>query len=479
MSFKNAALNYVNEAQTRTANGMKARKVTGSKVLDFFGKAGSSRGIDLTGSFAGALTENTDLALRALQWTRDIRGGAGERQQFRNILKNLDSTQPALAAAVMSKIPEIGRWDDLFVFENPQNRKAAFEMIKTALFADNALCAKWMPRKGPVAVELTKFLELTPRNYRKLIVSLTNVVETQMCAKDWDNINFSHVPSVASARYQKAFGRQAKDAYAAYLNELTKPAAERDPKVKINAGAVYPYDIVKSVVKGNAQAANAQWEALPNFIGDSKILPMVDVSGSMGSLSHGWGGYSSRTGPSPIEVAVSLGLYVSEKNTGPLKDLFLTFSARPEMITVTGTLEQRIRQMARSNWGMNTNFNAAFDSILDIAKSSKLSQEDMPEMLLVLSDMQFDSSDRHFDENAQQMIARKYSEAGYEMPKIVFWNLNGAYNNTPVRFDDRGVCHVSGFSPAIMKSILSNDLEEFTPYNVMLETLMKERYDIT
>ena len=474
MSFKNAALNMNNEAVARTENGMRARKTSASAVLDFFGKAGSARGTDITKDFMSALVDNQDLAVRALLWTRDIRGGAGERSQFRNLLAKLEASDPTLAGRLMARVPELGRWDDLFAYTDPINRRKAFEMIREALTMKNGLCAKWMPRKGSVAVELTKFLNLTPKQYRKLLVGLTQVVETQMCAKEWEAINFSHVPSVASARYQKAFGRNVGEAYGEYLRELQKaPEDRKDPKVKINAAAVYPYDVVKSVTKGNAAVANEQWKALPNYVGDARIMPMVDVSGSMGRLR-----YSSAGTVQPIDVAISLGLYLSEKNTSDFKDMFLTFSGKPKLEVLKGTLSQRVAQLEKAHWDMNTNLHAAFEEILRVAKKGKVAQADMPEMLLILSDMQFDSCTR-FDDSAQEMIKRKYAEAGYEVPKIVFWNLRvSGTGNTPVRFDDKGVCHVSGFSPAIMKAILSvEELEDFTPFNVMVKTLMSDRYD--
>ena len=475
MSFKSAAIQHLNEAPARTANGMKARKTSASAVLDFFGKAGSARGTDLTKEFMTAMADNQDLSVRALLWTRDIRAGAGERKQFRDLLSKLENSDPTLAGRIMAKVPELGRWDDMFVYADPINRRKAFEMIRDALNAKNGLCAKWMPRKGPVAVELTKFLGLTPKAYRKLVVGLTQVVETQMCAKEWEAINFSHVPSVASARYQKAFGRNAKEVYSAYLAELQKaPEDRKDPKVKINASAVYPYDVVKSVVKGNAAVANEQWKALPNYVGDARIMPMVDVSGSMGSLRYSYGSGTVQ----PIDVAVSLGMYLSEKNTSDFKDMFLTFSGKPKLEVLKGTLSQRVAQLEKAHWDMNTNLHAAFDEILKVAVKGKVPAEDMPEMLLILSDMQFDQCTR-FDHSAQEMIKSKYEAAGYEVPKIVFWNLSmHGRDNTPVRYDDKGVCHVSGFSPAIMKAVLSvKELEDFTPFSVMVKTLMNERYD--
>ena len=467
-TFANAVLN--DSLTARTANGMRAHATTSSAVLDLFGSIGSARGKDVSREFMAAIGENEELAIRTLLWARDIRGGAGERQTFRNLLVQLEKVNPQLAGRLIHKIPELGRWDDLFVLTNEANRREAFAFIADALSNDNGLAAKWMPRKGPVAVELTRFMKLTPKQYRKLIVGLTKVVETQMCAKTWNEINFSHVPSVASARYQKAFGRNASEAYTRYIQELQKPQAERDPAVKINAGAVFPHDVVRSVTRGNAAVADEQWKALPNYVGDARIFPMVDVSGSMGALH-----YASSGNPQPIEVAVALGLYLSDKNTGPFKDLFLTFSNRPEIVKVKGTLSEKMRQMSTSAWEMNTNLHAAFDRLLQVAVNGNAAPEDMPQMLLILSDMQFDSCTR-YDDRALDMIARKYEQAGYNMPKIVFWNLNSGYGNVPVKFDSRNTAHVSGFSPAIMKSVLANDLEDFTPYNVMLKTLMQDRY---
>lgn len=470
-AFVNAAVKQNQNAKTRTTNGMKARVSTANSVLDLFGEIGSSRGKDLTKSFFSAIAEDEKLALRVLLWARDIRGGAGERQTFRNLLAKLESTNPATAAKLMHKIPELGRWDDLFAYSDPLNRRKAFDMIAKAIADKNGLCAKWMPRKGYLAEKLRAHLGMSPKRYRKTLVTLTNVVETQMCAKEWETINFSHIPSVASARYQKAFGRNAKEAYSAYIAELKKPVEQRDPKVKINAGAVYPYDVVTSVIKGNAAVADEQWKALPNYVNDTRILPMVDVSGSMGAL-----GYSYGNGPSPMTVAISLGLYLADKNTSDFKDMFLTFSGSPELLKLKGDLSQKMNQMARSTWAMNTDLNKAFELVLKTAVKGKVPQADMPQILLILSDMQFDACAR-YDDTAIKMIERKYSEAGYAMPKIVFWNLNGGYGNVPVKFDKRGTAHVSGFSPAIMKSVLANDLEDFTPYNVMLKTIMDSRYD--
>jgi hypothetical protein len=155
----------------------------------------------------------------------------------------------------------------------------------------------------------------------------------------------------------------------------------------------------------------------------------------------------------------------------------MIFDTTPRLVTPKGSLTQRLKSIPEIVSG-TTNLHAAFDMLLDIAIKGKVSTEDMPEVIIILSDMQFNSCIR-YDDSAQEMIKRKYKKAGYEVPKIVFWNLSPyGDKNTPVRFDDKGVCMISGFSPAIMKSVLANELEDFTPYRVMEKTLMNSRYDV-
>jgi len=464
----------VKNQDARTTNGMKASKSTSSKVVDLFFNIGASRGKDIIPAFVAAYVEDKDLALRVALWARDARGGAGERKLFRDILVYLESTDTEIAKAVLAKVPELGRWDDIFVFKTQEMKEAAFSMLESALKAGNGLAAKWTPRKGPVAVEFRKFLGWSPKYYRKTLVGLTKVVETQMCANDWDNIEFSKVPSLASARYKKAFNRHTTN-FADYVNALISG----DTSVKVNAGAVYPYDVLKGVGTYNffnkveSNHVIAQWNALPNFVGDANILPMVDVSGSMSCPA---GGPRSKSGTTCLDVAISLGLYLSDKNTGKFKDTFLTFSTSPELLTLKGNIVEKSQQMAKSTWHMSTNLHAAFDQVLSVATQFKVPQSEMPEILLIMSDMQFNQCSR-FDDSAMEMIERKYAAAGYTAPQVVFWNLNSS-DNVPVKSDKSGVALVSGFSPAIMKAILTADMSEFTPYGIMMKSIMDSRYDL-
>jgi hypothetical protein len=474
MSFKSAVINSSSRTENvaRTTNGMKALKSTLSNTTDLFFKIGASRGKTITDQFAKAYSEDREMALRVAQWARDVRGGAGERELFRQVLKHLEATNKdeLLNTRILENATEIGRWDDLLVFTDAQVKDKAYGMIREALESGNGLCAKWMPRKGPVSIELRQAFGWSPKFYRKRLVELTKVVESAMCAKEFDSINFSHVPSLAMSRYSKAFGKNAPDAFTAYKEALKKG----DPKVaKVNAGAVYPYDIVKTVRRGDAALADEQWKALPNFIGDASVLPIVDVSGSMTCKA---GGPQSKSDISCLDVAVSLGLYCADKNTGPFKDVFLTFSSSPKFVTVTGTLSQKVKTMERSNWDMSTNLHAAFDEILRVSISNNVAREDMPKILLIMSDMQFNCC-TGYDDRAIQMIRRKYNDADYEMPAVVFWNIN-AHENMPVRFDEKGTALVSGFSPSIMKAVLAADMDAMTPEAVMKKAVMSDRYTL-
>lgn len=460
----------------RTENGMKAFATSSNACVDLFYAIGASRGKNIVPQFIAAYVENREVAMRIALWVRDARKGAGERQIFRDILNYLENTNTNDALALMYKIPELGRWDDLLCFTSEEMQNEAHNLIAVALSKGDQLCAKWMPRKGPQAVALRKYLEATPKEYRKLLVSLTNVVETQMCAKNWDNINFSHVPSLAAARYRSAFKRNTAK-YAEYVAALVKGD---DPKVKVSTGAVYPYDVLKSALmafKGWNQAQlsvtdvnfiNAQWDALPNYIESGNILPMVDVSGSM---EQSIGGTLTA-----MDVALSLGLYCADKNNGKFKDIILTFSEDPQLVRYSGNVIQKIQQLKSAAWGMNTNIIRAIDKILSVAIYGRVPQHEMPSMLLIFSDMQFDRC-ASFNDSTLEAFRRRYESAGYVLPKIVFWNLAARSSNVPVSSKENGTALVSGFSPTLMTSLLLNNLELFTPENIMLQTVMIKRYD--
>lgn len=465
--MQNSLLQGLN-ANSRTTNGMRANQTTFSRNVDLFFAAGASRGKDISGLFTKACGEDLDIAVRILQWTRDIRGGAGERQVFNTIVKKLakgNKDELAVASKLLPKIPEIGRWKDVLeLFGTPLEADAA-RFIGEALSERNGLAAKWMPRKGPIAVALRTYWDLTPRQYRKLLVTLTNVVETKMCAKDWDAIDFGKLPSLASARYQKAFNRNAESQYAVYKAGLEKGTAT------INAGAVFPYDVVKSLTRGDSAVANAQWKALPDYVQGSteRLIVVADVSGSMDCAAGG------NPNVTCMDVCISLAMYIAERGAGPFKDAFITFSTNPQLQVLKGkTLADRYNELTRADWDMSTNLMGVFNSILTTALRDKVPESDMPTTIVLLSDMQFNQC-VHTDGTAMQAIDARYNAAGYVRPKVVFWNLKAHNGTNPATINDTGVAMVSGFSPAIMTSILNG--KDFSPEGIMLETVRKPRYD--
>lgn len=456
---------------TTTLNGMGVQKSSNNAVVDLFYAAGASRGQNLVPQFNQAAIEDLDLAVRVMLYARDAREGMGERKVFRDVMTEFARNDYANAARVLPKIAELGRFDDLFAFVDTPLENEALKVFAESILDGNGLAAKWAPReksaKKALASKLRNILGLSAKEYRKLLADNTDVVERDMCEDNWNAINYSHVPSVASARYQKAFSKHDAIRYGEYLASLEKGVEG----VKINAGAVYPYDVAKSVLRGVSRAAEQQWNALPDWIpNDKSFLPVIDVSGSM----------QQRLGDdlTAMDVSVSLGLYCAQRAKGALKDSFLTFSQHPQWQDVSGlSLKDSMNKIRRSEWGYNTDLEAVFYKLLGVAVQNRVPQSDMPEFIIIISDMQFDQGVSASNVSAQRNIEEQYTRSGYEVPKLVYWNVVSYGRNTPVEFDKNGVALVSGFSPALMKSVLSLNVESFTPINVVKDAVMKERYD--
>ena len=470
-------IDAIQQKDTLTENGMTTNSSSLNHCVNLFFQIGAMRGASKEKLFAKvskAFNEDPLTTIKIIFWTRDVRGGAGERQIFRDCLLWLCDNHREVLNNNIHLISEYGRWDDVLTLVGTMNCwESALNLVKTALDNKDGLCAKWMPRKGKKANIIRRYLKLSPKQYRKLLVGLTNVVETKMCAKDWSSIEFSKLPSLASSRYQKAFMKNDEERYEEYKRALV------DGKTTINAGAVYPYDVTKSIkFGGERDVAQAQWESLPNYMEgiSERVLPVVDTSGSMTNPAGNNGNVTC------MDVSTSLGLYISERNEGVFKNAFITFSSKPKLQLLEGSLADRLTQLERADWGMSTDLQATFKLILDQAVKHNVSESEMPTKVLILSDMEFDEAisdnyDKVTDWNptAQEMIKGMYEEAGYKMPGIVYWNIQSRQDNVPTRFDEMGTALVSGFSPSIMKSILS--CEELTPYKMMMETIGSARYE--
>lgn len=473
-----------------TENGMTTSSSSLNDCVNLFFQIGAMRGKDkqvLINTFVKAYVENPLTAIKLLFWARDVRGGAGERQIFKDVIQYVANNYPDSLAKNISLIPEYGRWDDMLALIGTPLQDLALQTIKQGLSDKNGLCAKWMPRPNVSSREsrrqakvIGKYLDLDPKSYRKLIVGLSKTVEQLMCSKNWNEIEYSKLPSKAMSDYMKAFSKNDLVRFQDYLAKLEKG------ETKINAGALYPYDVVKNMRLGVAKGADAQWNALPNFLADNteRLLPVVDVSGSMQQPAGG------NPNISVLDVSISLGLYISERNEGVFKDAFITFSCAPTVQYLKGKLSERYAQLARAHWQGNTDLQAVFTVVLDQAVARKVAPNEMPTMIIILSDMEFDSATTGhqydystgrytntggWNPTAQEMIEHKYANAGYEMPKIVYWNLAARNNNFPVQFDKAGTALVSGFSPALLTNLLAG--KDLSPVAMMNQVVHSKRYE--
>ncbi len=455
-NFVNAM--FSNDALTN--NGAVTHSTAGVGCLDLFFIAGASRFMseqDIIKAFTRAYSEDKLTAVKILFWARDARGGAGEKRFFQVIMRHLMTLDGEVYDQIAIHIPTFGYWKDIFIIEKPSEDTLNWLKHQLDENANANLLAKWFPRKGEWFVAMHKYLGVSAGTFRRRLTSMSNTVEQKMCANEWETIQYGKVPSVAGKRYSGAFHKHDGIRYASYISDVM------EGKEKINASVLFPSDLVHEVTVGsrNIGAYDAMWNALPNYMEGCKerILPVCDVSGSMMGQ--------------PMEVSIGLGLYISERNEGPFKDLVLTFSEDPQFHKIEGTtLSEKVFNLGRANWGMNTDLNKTFTVLLDRAIAGKVAQEDMPTKLLIISDMEFDQAcgnRTNFD-----AIKDMYAKWGYEMPGIIFWNVNGRLGNVPVKANTMNTALVSGYSPSIIRSVLGGD--ELNPLAVMMKTINSERY---
>jgi hypothetical protein len=483
----NKLIDNIEKTQNRsvfTENSALSNASTLDSCVDLFGKVSAMRNSDTStvlSLFRKAFAENKTKALKILFYARDIRGGQGERKTFRTILKDLAKRETAWVTKNLDLIPEYGRWDDLYVLVGTPAESTAlsfmFDQFSKDMESDTpSILAKWLKRENTSSKEsrrlatLTrKRFDLTPRAYRKAIASLCEkikVVEQKMCAGEWNDIDYGQIPSNASLMYRKAFSKHDPEGYQKYLGAVERGEAE------IKTATLYPYDLVSKYLDGSwgfrvqselDRTIEAQWKNLPNYVEPFNGIVVADTSGSM---------YGK-----PIEVCISLAIYIAERNIGEFKDRFITFSQSPKLQKVVGdNLRDRIANLARSDWGMNTNVQAVFDLVLDTATKNKLSQDDLPERIFIVSDMQFDVACRSNSRTNFEQIKKQFKKAGYKMPQLVFWNVDARNNkDQPITIHDTGTALVSGCSPSILKAVLANEV--ITPTDVMNSAIETERYE--
>lgn len=485
--------------KTLTENRAVARKTSGSDLVDFFAKGGALRtrdAEDIKAIFTRAFSEDELLALKCLFYLRDVREGMGERRVFRIIWKYIADRYPEIALINLDNVPFFGRWDDLYSSFDTEIEKEVADYMYNQLQEDikavedggnPSLLAKWLKSENASSDETKRLarktiehFDISPKKYRKILSKLREeikVVEKLMSENRWDEIDYERVPSKASMIYQDAFRRHDPEGYEEYLQKVESGDA------KINADTLFPYEIVrrfldfdrwseyfKEIDKDEVRVLEQQWQSLPQYdCTESNAIAVVDVSGSM---------YNN--GGLPISVALSLGLYLAEHNGAEgVKDRFITFSRNPQMVKIKGNdIQEKLMNMAQADWEMNTDIEAVFDLILDIALEKNLSQDEIPQKIYIISDMEFDEASgwgNNVNKTLFEKIADRYNQHGYSLPLLVFWNVDSRNDQLPVKMDERGFQLVSGLSQNLFKYVVDNDANN--AYELMLEVLNDERYN--
>lgn len=487
-----------------TENGAIGYRTTGKELLDLNFAVASLRKMpdaEVVKRFKKAFFEDKVLAMKWLFYSRDVREGLGERRLFRVVLKDLVQNNPEMVIPVINMIPEYGRYDDLWcLLDNKESADVIYKIVDEQLVNDLnnmkankpiSLLAKWMPSINASAAQtkkhakqLCKALGASEREYRKMLSMFRkylDVVEVKMSKKNWSEIKYEAVPSRANLIYNGAFLRNDEERRRDYLSKLEKG------ETKINASTLYPHDIVHKYfdvggyywspkLKSKDATIEALWKALPDTVkGCGNTMVVADGSGSM-TINVG-----GNTGVTALEVANALAIYFAEHASGEFKDKYITFSTNPQLVDFSNakSLRDKLQIALTHNEVADTNIEKVFDLILRTAVQNKMSQEDMPKNILIISDMEFNYcatcnnargglSKRLFD-----VIAQKYADEGYQMPRLVFWNVNSRSGTIPVKENELGVALVSGFSVNVVKMVMSGKTD---PFECLLETLNSERY---
>ena len=485
---------------THTENGDLAYKSTGSFCLDFFSLCGGMRHNpgELEKLFVKAYSENPVLAIKILFYLRNIRGGLGERNSFRNLLAYLAKSHPDVAKQVLYAVPVYGRWDDIFVLLGTPVEAAVIDLVKKQLDKDKlilekkepagetvSLLGKWLPSVNAIggtalAKVLMKALGMNAATYRKLCSALRKeikIIENNLRTKDY-TFDYSKQPSQAMLKYKKAFLRNDEERYKAFLNKVITQAAHpelvpEEERIKLNTKTLYPYQIVAPILEAIEKRADyseerelpleASWKAIDRGTYDSRTIVVRDGSGSM---------YWRPGQDRPINIATSLALLFAEQLGGVYKNCFITFSNHPELVPIPAacdTLRKKLEFICQYGDCSNTDIGKVYQVILKAALSGNIPPEEMIERILIISDMEFDccsNANSSFD-----YYKKKFAEYGYEMPEIVFWNVEARNVHMPVTMNERDVKLVSGKSSAIFADVIAGTLKVTTPYDLMLKIL--------
>lgn len=494
----NTLLNAMKETNnvTFTENGGITYKSTMSGLMDLFAMGGAYRSRsdeDVIFLFKKAFAEDETYALKCLFYLRDVRGGQGERRFFRTVIKWLATEHTAAMRRNLKYVPEFGRWDDLYEFVGTPLETEAFQIMYDQLKLDvscktPSLLAKWLKSTNTSSKKSCQLGEktrvafgMTPKQYRKTLAILRDrirIVERLMSENRWDEIEFDKIPSKAGLIYRNAFARHDLVREQSDKNVQTYADFAKSKETKVNAKALNPCDVVHQATMcryghdhTDRLMINKYWENLHDYFQNAVFngVAVVDTSCSMT-----WG----RESILPIDVAIALGMYCAEKcnPASPWAGHYITFSRDARLVPVEGIdFVDKVKRIYNANLCQNTNIQSVFDLLLKLAIQNKVPQEDMPENIVIISDMEFDSASYDWESNRvnseMEKIAKVWAAAGYQMPKLVFWNVNARQDNIPMK-DNGRVTFVSGYSPVIYEMLMTGK----TGVDLVLEKLNSERY---
>lgn len=468
---------------TYTENGAVTHATTGSDCLDLFATVGALRSAEdkeIINRFVRAYAEDPDLAAKILFYARDVRGGLGERQVFRTVLRWLSENRPETVKKNIEYIAEFGRWDDLLILLDTSCEAEMLACIRTQLEKDLvglqndgeiSLLGKWLPSvnaSNPETIRQAKRiagkLGYSDAAYRKMLSALRakiRILENNLREKDY-TFDYEKQPSKAMFKYRKAFYRNDGERYGEFIRRASNGEAV------LHTGTLTPYEIIRPLLRhGEYDSGNAidvTWNAQEDFTNGENALVVIDGSGSM----YSW------TEPMPASVALSLGIYFAERNTGMFKNHFITFSHRPKLVEIKGkNIREKLDYCRRFNEVADTNIQKVFELVLNAAVKNKVPQSEMPSTLYIISDMEFNYCTQDANITNFEYAKKIFAEAGYELPRVVFWNVQSRNPQQPVTQNEQGVVLVSGCTPRIFSMVTEGKL---SPVDYMLEVLNNPRY---
>lgn len=471
---------------TTTENGATTYISSMSECLDLFAAIGAIRNAtneDIICRFERAYAENANIAMKILFFGRDVRGGLGERRVFRVIINWLADYEPETLRKNITLIPEYGRYDDLISLIGTKCEADALQVIKAQLECDMvaeegvSLLAKWLPSVNASnretirrAKHIAKALDMTDEQYRKTLVYLRkkiHIIENNLREKDY-TFDYSKQPSKALFKYRNAFVRNDEKRYDAFLLDVQKGVTT------MNTGTLMPYEIISpcfngwsveaKISKSERKSMDVTWNSLENFGNNENAIVVIDGSGSMYCHSKAM----------PAKVALSLGIYFAERNSGLFHNHFITFSSKPTLVEIKGKdIVEKVRYCSGFNEVANTDLAKVFELILRTAVKNNVCKEELPKRIYIVTDMEFDCCMDNADVTNFEYAKKIFSDYGYQLPEVIFWNVASRNIQQPVTKNEQGAALVSGCTPRLFSMVAEG---EISPYAVMLEVVDSERY---